>query len=310
MPGNDDRLAGTGETKMVAVKPAEKERVGSGEGDGPDSAREPLLDVDEIYVSYGPYKVLFGVSFRIDPGGALALLGNNGAGKSTVVRAVSGLLHISSGKVIYEGRDITGWPAWKTARHGLVHVAEGRSVFATLSVRENLELAALGEPRNVSGGSSSRPASAGTDNIDGRSGRRGLGAFALSRGFSGSYADVAERAYDLFPRLKDRSNQIAGTLSGGEQRMLSLAKVVVAPHKLVMVDELSLGLSPAMVDEVFEALARLRESGIALLIVEQHPQRVVDLVDGVVVLSGGRVAASGTASEIDAISRSLLHVIP
>ncbi|MHB8262447.1 MAG: ABC transporter ATP-binding protein [Acidimicrobiales bacterium] len=284
--------------------------TGKGAGDKGVSKSEALLDVDDIYVSYGPYRVLFGVSFQIGQGGAVALLGNNGAGKSTVVRAISGLLNISSGSVTCDGTDITGWPAWKIARHGLLHVAEGRSVFATLSVRENLELAALGAPRGPSSGTANQPVLTETGDTARHGGIHGLDASVLTRGFSGSYADIAERAYELFPRLKERHNQIAGTLSGGEQRMLSLAKVVVAPHKLVMVDELSLGLSPAMVDEVFESLARLRQSGIALLIVEQHPQRVADLVDNVVVLSGGRVTASGTAGDINAISRSLLAVSP
>ncbi len=241
-----------------------------------------LLDLQDIYVSYGPYRVLFGVSFSIEDGQSLGVIGTNGAGKSTLVRAISGLLSITSGSIIFDGQRITNWPAWRIARYGLGHVAEGRSVFATLSVRENLELAAVQSLEPVDSNSRSRSLSPNRK-------RRSL------------YSDRLDEAYELFPRLKERSDQLAGTLSGGEQRMLSLATVVMARHKLVMIDELSLGLSPAMVDEVYAALNRLNSSGRSLLLVEQHPNRIVELVDSVIVLSGGRIVGSGGSGDIESL---------
>ncbi len=245
-----------------------------------------LLDVQDIYVSYGPYRVLFGVSFSIEEGQSLGVIGTNGAGKSTLVRAISGLLSITLGSIVFDGQLITNWPAWRIARYGLGHVAEGRSIFSTLSVRENLELAAVQS----------------SDLADSQNRPRGL-LHSRKRRFIDP--DRMDEAYELFPRLKERSDQLAGTLSGGEQRMLALAKVVMAQYKLVMIDELSLGLSPAMVDEIYAALSRLNSSGRSLLLVEQHPDRIVELVDGVIVLSGGSVIGSGDSGDIKSLVERL-----
>ncbi len=233
----------------------------------------PLLEVSGLVAAYGPYRALFGVSLRIEAGATQVLVGPNGAGKSTVLRAVSGLLDKASGTVLFAGRNILGWPAWRIARAGLGHVAEGRSVFSSISVQENLALAMTG--------------------------LRGW----RSRG---RYVEGFERAYEVFPVLAERRHQMAGTLSGGEQRMLSLAKLVAIEHKLVMVDELSLGLSPAMVDEVYGSLVHLKQMGTALLIVEQHPQRVMEIADRVAVLARGQVTAEGTPDDVRSLVETLI----
>ncbi|MHB1504557.1 MAG: ABC transporter ATP-binding protein [Acidimicrobiales bacterium] len=229
-----------------------------------------LLVLEHVSAVYGPYRALFDVSFTVPAGSAVALVGSNGAGKSTVARVVSGLVKASGGRVLFAGRDITRWPAWRVARAGLSHAPEGRSVFATLSVEENLVL-------------TFRQAV----------GRRGV-------------AGALERAYQAFPRLQERHKQLAGTLSGGEQRMLSLAKVLAVPQKLLVVDELSLGLAPVVVDEVFGALQAIRANGTALLVVEQHMDRVLALADRVVVLSKGRVVYSGSPEGAAALATTLV----
>lgn len=230
---------------------------------GPDaSGPEPatLLELRGVCAAYGPYEALFDVSLQVGTGQALAVVGANGAGKSTVARVVSGLVPSTSGSIRFDGRDITGRPAYEIARLGLSQLPEGRSVFASLSVEENLTLAF----------------------------RRALG----RRGVP----DALARAYEGFPRLGERRTQSAGTLSGGEQRMLALARVLVLRQKLLVVDELSFGLAPVVVDEVYEALRRVLASGTSLLLVEQHVDRALLLADDVVVLSKGRVVYAGTAA--------------
>ncbi len=233
----------------------------------PAGARPPLLELRHVDAAYGPYRALFDVSFSVPERSAVALVGSNGAGKSTVARVVSGLVRASAGSVRFGGQDVTRLPAWRIARLGLAHAPEGRAVFASLTVQENL---ALVFRRAV--------------------GRRGE-------------ADALERAYDAFPRLGERRQQPAGTLSGGEQRMLALAKVLALPQRLLVVDELSLGLAPVVVDEVFAALRRILAAGTALLVVEQHVGRALDLADEVVVLAKGRVVQRGRVDEVgDAVA--------
>jgi len=218
---------------------------------------EPLLEVRDVEASYGPYKALFGVSFSVPERCAVALVGSNGAGKSTVARVVSGLVRPSSGTVRFDGQDVTRWPAWRIARAGLAQAPEGRSVFASLSVDENLRLAFK------------------------RAGARRAQGEAL------------ERAYGAFGRLAGRRDQLAGTLSGGEQRMLALAKVLVVPQRLLVVDELSFGLAPAVVDQAFGALREILAAGTSLLVVEQHVDWVLELAQRLVVLERGRVVQEG-----------------
>ncbi|HXY29047.1 MAG TPA: ABC transporter ATP-binding protein [Acidimicrobiales bacterium] len=234
---------------------------------------EPLLELRDVEASYGPYRALFGVSFTVPQGSVVALVGSNGAGKSTVARVISGLVRASAGSVCFEGHDITRWPAWRIARTGIAHAPEGRSVFATLTVEENLLVAA----RSAGGG---RP------------------------------GEAVDRALGAFRQLAERRHQLAGTLSGGEQRMLSLAKVLAVPQRLLMVDELSLGLAPQAVDEVFETLRAIRDTGTALLVVEQHLDRVLSIADRAVVLVRGRVAAEGSLSDVQSAITQLLPAHP
>ena len=198
--------------------------------------RLPLLDVQGVEAAYGPYRALFGVSFSVPAGSAVALVGPNGAGKTTVARVISGLLRASAGTIAFDGQEITRWPVWRIARAGLVHAPEGRSVFASLSVEENLVLALKGVNRRAQ-------------------------------------AEALARAYGAFEHLARRKDQQAGTLSGGEQRMLSLAKVLALPRRLLVVDEVSLGLAPAVVDEVFDAMRQILRAGTSILVVEQHVER-------------------------------------
>jgi branched-chain amino acid transport system ATP-binding protein len=229
-----------------------------------------LLALRDVHAGYGPFRSLFGVSFEIKPGAVMALLGSNGSGKTTVVRVVSGLIKPTSGKVVFEGKDVTGRRAYRIARLGITHAPEGRSVFASLTVEENLLLTF----RELFGRKRCR--------------------------------EAAEKAFEMFPRLGERRRQLAGSLSGGEQRMLSLARVLVAEPRLLVTDELSLGLAPVIIDEVYKTLATIRDHGVSLLIVEQHVRRALNLADDVVVLLKGRVALSGSAAEVGDLTESLL----
>ena len=236
----------------------------------PAATTAPLLEFRHVDASYGPFRALFAVSLSVRPGSVTALLGANGAGKTTVARVATGLVHPTSGEVWFDGARIDTLKPFRIARLGMIHAPEGRSVFASLSVRENLELGF----------------------------RRELGA-------SGVVAALA-RAYELFPRLGERSKQIAGTLSGGEQRMLSLARVMVNPPKLLVADELSLGLAPIVVDEVYRNLAAIRDAGTAILLVEQYVGHALGIADEVAVLTHGTVAYSGPAAELGDIEQFLL----
>lgn len=237
------------------------------------SAPAPLLELRDVDAGYGPFRSLFGVSLAIGPQSVTALLGANGSGKTTVVRVASGLVKPTAGRVVFEGDDVTGRRAFKLARLGIVHAPEGRSVFASLTVEENLVLTF----RQVFG-------------------RRELRA-------------RLEQAYELFPRMGERRRQLAGTLSGGEQRMLSLARVLVRGPKVLITDELSLGLAPVIIDEVYATLATIRASGCSLLIVEQHVQQALTLADDVVVLAKGRVVLSGRAADLGDVNERVLPAV-
>jgi branched-chain amino acid transport system ATP-binding protein len=228
---------------------------------GPLPDGSPLLQLQEVCASYSSYRALFGVSFEVQPGAIVALLGSNGAGKSTVARVVSGLVTASSGRIIFNNQDIASMPAFKIARLGMVHVPEGRGIFSSLSVEENLLLSFRQR---------------------------------LSRA---NVPGALEQAYTAFPILADRKSQIAGTLSGGQQRILALSRVLATPPRLLIVDELSLGLAPAIVDNVYETLVKIRETGCAVLVVEQQVDRALAIADHAVLLSRGLVAWSGPASE-------------
>jgi branched-chain amino acid transport system ATP-binding protein len=228
------------------------------------------LELREVSAGYGPFRALFEVSLTVDPGEAVALLGPNGAGKTTVARVATGLVEPTSGTVHVDGVDMTGDLTHRFSRAGVAHAPEGRSVFATLSVEENLVLS-----------------------------------FRQSRGRAGVSAAL-DRAYELFPVLAARRRQLAGTLSGGEQRMLSMARVLVEAPKVLVADELSLGLAPIVVDEVYATLERLRGSGTSLLIVEQHVGHALALCDRVILLDHGAVSWEG--SSVDATDHVVTKV--
>jgi branched-chain amino acid transport system ATP-binding protein len=236
----------------------------------PAADAPPALEVDHVSASYGPYRALFDVSFTVPAGGVTALLGSNGSGKSTVARVVSGLLASTSGTIRIGGRDVTHKPAFKIARWGMAHVPEGRGIFASLTVEENLLLAfrqRLGRKR----------------------------------------ADEAiKRAYATFPILGERHKQRGGTLSGGQQRLLSLAKVLMAPPEVLVADELSLGLAPVVIDAVYDGLRSINQAGTALLIVEQQVDRAIGICEHAVVLEHGAVAFFGPSDQaMDAMEQVL-----
>ena len=221
----------------------------------------PMLELRDVDAGYGPFRAVFGVSFAVPKGSVLAVLGPNGAGKTTIARVCTGLVAPTSGAVLIDGTDVTGRAAYEYARMGVAHAPEGRSVFATLTVAENLEL-------------------------------------PLRRSRSrGEVETEMQRAFAMFPRLGERRKQLAGTLSGGEQRMLSLARAIVEDACLVVADELSLGLAPIIVDEVYATLARIRDAGATLLIIEQHVGHALGVADTVVILDRGSVGFVGSPAD-------------
>jgi branched-chain amino acid transport system ATP-binding protein len=227
---------------------------------------EPLLRVENLSVRYGAAQSLFDLSIEIPANGSLAVLGSNGAGKSTLARAVSGLVPSSGGRVYFDGKDITKWSPTKIRRAGLVHMPEGRGVFPGLTVLENLRM-------------------------------------ALSTERSGKDAAL-DHAFELFPVLGQRRKQLAGTLSGGEQQMLSLARALMVMPKLVIADEMSLGLAPKLVDLVFESLDKMRQGGVAVLMIEQFASRALAFADQAIILQRGSVTWAGRADEA---GEELLH---
>jgi branched-chain amino acid transport system ATP-binding protein len=223
----------------------------------PPSSEADVLVVNDVCAGYGPYRALFNVSFTVPAGGIVALVGSNGAGKSTVARTISGLVTASSGSITLQGRDITKMAAFRIARLGMAHVVEGRGVFSSLTVEENLTLA-----------------------FRQRAGRKLL-------------SQNLDRAYSAFSILGERRKQMAGTLSGGQQRLLSLAKVLVVPPQILVADELSLGLAPVVVDTVYDGLIEINRNGTALVVVEQQVNRVLNLASRAVVLDRGSVCYEG-----------------
>jgi branched-chain amino acid transport system ATP-binding protein len=219
----------------------------------------PALVVRDLSVRYGDAVALSGLSFTVGAGQVLAVLGANGAGKSSLARAVSGLVHPHGGSVIFAGEEIAGWPAHRIRRAGLVHLPEGRGIFRGLTVLDNLRMAAA--------------------NVQGRHARR----------------EAVELALTIFPALATRRRQVASSLSGGEQQMLSLARALASASRMVIADELSLGLAPKMVDLVFDGLARAREAGVTVIMIEQYVHRALAFADQCLVLQRGELAWAGPA---------------
>jgi len=228
----------------------------------PDGGPVPLLELRDIYAGYGGIDVLRGVNLEVCPGQVVALLGPNGAGKTTTLSVIAGLVEATSGDVVVAGRRVNGASPADLARCGLCLVPEGRGVFPNLTVRENLKMMTYG-------------------------GR--------------SLSDVEAVAYDRFPRLADRRGQTAGTLSGGEQQMLALARGLAANPALLILDELSIGLAPLIVEELYARVAEVAAQGVAILVVEQFAEVALGVADKAAIMTHGEVTHSGSPDEIRAV---------
>ena len=222
---------------------------------------EPILNVEDINVYYGSIHAVKGVSFQVNQGEIVTLIGANGAGKSTTLNTISGLLHSKTGSITFMGEALNKYPCHKIVSKGLAMVPEGRRIFLQMTVEENLEMGAFTQPN------------AGVD------------------------ADL-ERAFDQFPRLKERRRQIAGTLSGGEQQMLAMGRALMSHPTLLMLDEPSMGLAPILVEQIFDIIKDLHKAGTTILLVEQNAQAALSVADRGYVLETGRIVTSGTGHEL------------
>ena len=221
-----------------------------------------LLEVKDLCVNYGVIRALKGVSFEVNEGEIVTLIGANGAGKTTTMQSVVGLIPKTSGSVIYNGLDITKTPCHKLVSVGMAQVPERRRIFSELSVYENLLMG------------------------------------AYSRKNQNEFKSSLEEVYGLFPRLKERKNQVAGTLSGGEQQMLAMGRALMAKPKLLMLDEPSMGLSPLLVDQVFDIIRECHNRGITILLVEQNAKKALSIADRAYILETGSITMSGTGKEL------------
>ena len=224
------------------------------------------LNVKNLEVHYGVIKAIKGISFEVNEGEIVALIGANGAGKTSTMHAISGLLNSKSGLIEFDGKDISKMPAHKIVAEGLAQVPEGRRVFANLSVETNLEMGAYLRNDNK---------------ID---------------------ADM-EHIYELFPRLKERRKQLAGTLSGGEQQMLAMGRALMSKPKLLLLDEPSMGLSPILVNEIFDIIKTVNKEGVTVLLVEQNASKALQIADKAYVLETGNISVSGNAKDVAANPR-------
>ena len=222
---------------------------------------DPILNVEDINVYYGSIHAVKGVSFQVNQGEIVTLIGANGAGKSTTLNTISGLLHSKTGSITFMGEALNKYPCHKIVSKGLAMVPEGRRVFLQMTVQENLEMGAFTQPN------------AGVD------------------------ADL-EKVFDQFPRLKERRKQIAGTLSGGEQQMLAMGRALMSHPSLLMLDEPSMGLAPILVEQIFDIIKDLHKAGTTILLVEQNAQAALSVADRGYVLETGRIVTSGTGHEL------------
>jgi len=223
-----------------------------------------MLELDAIDAGYGGFQALFGVSMRVNAGEAVAVIGANGAGKTTLLRVISGLVRPTSGRMVMEGQDLRRTPAHRIIEAGIAHVPESRRLFPRLSVRDNLRMGAF------------MPA-------------------ARAR-----FSAQLDYVYALFPRLKEREGQLAGTLSGGEQQMCAIARALMSRPKLVLLDEPSMGLAPVVVAQVFDLVRRIRGEGYTVLIVEQNVRQVLKVADRAYLLEVGQIKAEGPSAELAA----------
>lgn len=232
-----------------------------------------LLEVTGLKVYYGVIQAIKGISFEVNQGEVVALIGANGAGKTTTLHTLSGLLPAKEGKIVFDGKDITKTPPHKIVSMGMAQVPEGRRVFQELSVLENLKLG------------------------------------AYTRSNKAEISETLEKVYERFPRLKERKNQVAGTLSGGEQQMLAMGRALMSKPRLILMDEPSMGLSPLLVSEIFDIIEEIRNSGTTVLLVEQNAKKALSIADRAYVLETGSITLSGLASELindDSVKKAYL----
>ena len=218
-----------------------------------------MLEVKDLQVFYGMIQAIKGISFEVNEGETVALIGANGAGKTTTLHTITGLLSPKKGSVVFEGKEITKVPAHKIVSLGMAHVPEGRRVFAQLSVYQNLKMG------------------------------------AYTRKDKAEIDEMLETVYKRFPRLKERQNQMAGTLSGGEQQMLAMGRALMSKPRIILMDEPSMGLSPILVNEIFDIIQSLNKAGTTVLLVEQNAKKALSIADRAYVLETGRIVQSGDA---------------
>lgn len=232
-----------------------------------------MLEVKDLQVYYGMIHAIKGVSFHVNEGEIIALIGANGAGKTTILHTITGLLAPKGGKVVFEGKDITKTPAHKIVELGMAHVPEGRRVFAQLSVYQNLKMG------------------------------------AYTRSDKNEIEESLEMVYKRFPRLEERKNQMAGTLSGGEQQMLAMGRALMSKPRIILMDEPSMGLSPILVNEIFDIIQSVSASGTTVLLVEQNAKKALSIADRAYVLETGKISLDGSAKDLlndDSIKKAYL----
>lgn len=232
-----------------------------------------ILEVHNLEVYYGVIQAIKGISFEVNPGEIIALIGANGAGKTTTLQTITGLIPSKAGKIVYEGQDITKIPGHKLVSMGIAHVPEGRRVFAELSVLQNLKLG------------------------------------AYTRNDKNEFEETLKKIYARFPRLEERKEQAAGTLSGGEQQMLAMGRALMSHPKLIVLDEPSMGLSPIYVNEIFNIIESINKDGTTVLLVEQNAKKALSIADRAYVLETGNIVLSGDAKELmnnDSVKKAYL----
>lgn len=221
-----------------------------------------LLEIKDLEVNYGVIKAIKGVSFDVNEGEIIALIGANGAGKTTILHTITGLIQAKKGSIVFDGKELTKTPPHKIVSMGMAHVPEGRCIFQQLSVLENLKLG------------------------------------AYTRKDKSEIASTLKMVYERFPRLEERKNQIAGTLSGGEQQMLAMGRALMSKPRIILMDEPSMGLSPLLVSEIFDIIKVINESGTTVLLVEQNAKKALSIADRAYVLETGKITLSGDAKDL------------
>ena len=221
-----------------------------------------LLEIKDLEVNYGVIKAIKGVSFDVNEGEIIALIGANGAGKTTILHTITGLIQAKKGSIVFDGKELTKTPPHKIVSMGMAHVPEGRRIFQQLSVLENLKLG------------------------------------AYTRKDKSEIASTLKMVYERFPRLEERKNQVAGTLSGGEQQMLAMGRALMSKPRIILMDEPSMGLSPLLVSEIFDIIKGINESGTTVLLVEQNAKKALSIADRAYVLETGNITLSGDAKDL------------